>query len=82
MEKETKDLLERMVMSTVGYSEAENKESFMIGASVGIRKTEDVLGKQIETLSRNVEFYKTAYENVSKDITTIVNIFKQYESNE
>ena len=82
MASEYRELIERVVKDTVGYSEAENKKSFMIGVSVAISKYEEVLGEQIETLSRNVEFYKKAYESVTKDITTIVKIFNQYETNE
>lgn len=65
--------------NTVGYKEAENKESFMVGVSVGFRKAEDKYDKKIIELAALAEHYKCAYENTYTDIKTLTNIIAKYE---
>ncbi len=82
MGSETAISIENLAKNTVGYAEAENKESFMTGVNIGVWKAELIFTKQIESLIRQLESYKNCYEAVTKDITTLVSIIEKYKSNE
>lgn len=63
---------------TVGYKEAENKDSFMIGVSVGSSKSEKYYEGQIKQLSATCENYKRIVDEIQKDITTLACLIRKY----
>ena len=74
--------IKEAVKGTVGYSEAENKHSFMAGCMVAFRKSEDYFESQIKTLTNQLEMQKRLSETVTKDIKTLVGIISKYQDNE
>ncbi len=72
--KEIKD----SVKDTVGYSESNDKESFIIGATVSFSKSENYYTPIIESLQKQVEHFKNQYELVTNDFKTVVKIFNKY----
>ncbi len=75
-------LVESRVKETVGYSEAENKTSFMVGVSVAFSKTEEIFKKELEAATNSAEYYKSAYENTLTDMKTFVKIMDKYRDYE
>jgi archaellum component FlaC len=73
-----REKIESEVKNTIGYSEAENKESFMVGVSVALSKTEDHYKKEIERLTKLFQDYKLNYESVSSDFKTLTSIIHKY----
>jgi len=66
------------VKTTVGYSEAADKESFMIGASVGLGRAERFYAPIIETLKEQLNSRTADFERVDTDMRTIANLIQQY----
>lgn len=73
------DHIKNSIKDTIGYSEASNKESFIIGAQVAFRKAEEYFFNSLKVLNDQRDMYKKAYENTKKDMDTIVSIFKKYD---
>lgn len=67
------------VKNSVGYSEAVNKESFMIGASVAFSRSEDFYKSTIESLTTQLNGWKHSCESVDADMKTIVTILNKYD---
>lgn len=70
--------IEAEAKSTIGYSEAENKESFMTGVGVAISKLEQHYEQEIKNLKNQAFSYKNAYENTRGDLKTLASIIKKY----
>jgi len=70
--------IELEAKSTIGYSEAENKESFLVGVSVAFSKTEEHYEREVENLKKQVEGYKSSYENATADLKTLASIVNRY----
>jgi hypothetical protein len=70
------------VKNSVGYSEAVNKDSFMVGVSVAFYRAEDYFSNQIASLNSRLEGYKAASEDVDKDMKTLVSILDKYRSHD
>jgi hypothetical protein len=68
--------IEAEAKSTIGYSEAENKESFMTGVGVAISKLEQHYEQEIKNLKNQAFSYKNAY--FSGDLKTLASIIKKY----
>ena len=66
------------VKDTVGYAEATNKVSFLVGSSVAFGKAEVFFNDEIESLTEQVERYKKGYEEIRKDVKTLTNILIKY----
>lgn len=66
------------IQRTAGYSEAENKKSFMVGADVAFSLASEHYSKEIKSLKELSETYKTMYESVSKDMNTLTGIIGKY----
>jgi archaellum component FlaC len=79
---ELRQRIELEAKDTVGYSEAENKESFMVGLSVAFSKTEEHYEKEMENLKRQVQGYKSSYENATNDLKTLASIVNRYSEND
>lgn len=60
--------IELEAKSTIGYSEAENKESFLVGVSVAFSKTEEHYNREIEMLKNQLNGYKLSHENSLTDL--------------
>lgn len=82
MEDFSETKIESECKNTVGFAEAENKESFMIGVSVAIRKARDHYEKEIQSLKCNLDSYKKMYENANTDIKTLSKIITKYSEND
>ena len=74
----TIEIITRKAKDTVGYDEAQNKESFLIGVSVGGSKAEEIYMEEIKQLGIQVNSWKAAFENRDKDIRTIASILNKY----
>jgi hypothetical protein len=74
--------IELEAKGTIGYSEAENKESFLVGVSVAFSKTEEHYEREIENLKKQIVGYKSMYENVNNDLKTLASIVNRYSENE
>lgn len=74
--------LEEQIISettlSVGYLEAKNKESFLVGARVAFSKTEEHFEKETESLKRELLHYKTQYAIATSDLKTLASIITRY----
>lgn len=70
--------LERTCKNTIGYMEAENKRSFMVGVNVAFQKTSDKYEKEIERLKKEVESLRQSNDSRKKDLETIASIINRY----
>ena len=77
--KQLREKLESQAKQTVGYSEAENKESFMVGVSVAISKAITHYELEIEQLKSQINSYKSIGEIYHDDLKTLVNIISKYQ---
>jgi hypothetical protein len=77
-----RERIELEAKSTIGYSEAENKESFLVGVSVAFSKTEEHYEREIENLKKQIVGYKSMYENANNDLKTLASIVNRYSENE
>lgn len=82
METKLPDGIKNIVKDTVGYAEAENKESFNVGASVAFSKAEDYYEKIIKDLVMQRDGYKSAAEQYRSDLTNLSTIIKRYTTDE
>lgn len=67
---------------TIGYLEAENKESFLVGVSVAFYKTEEHYEREIENIKKQIVGYKSMYENANNDLKTLSSIINRYSEND
>jgi hypothetical protein len=74
-------LIELKTKDTIGYSEAENKKSFMRGVSVAISKMEDVYNDKIKNLELQLKYTKENGETYKKDLKTLASIIDKYSEN-
>lgn len=77
-----KKIIELEAKRTVGYLEASSKESFMVGVSVACLKAEAHYEREIENLKKQVEGYKSSYENATNDLKTLASIVNRYSEND
>jgi len=70
--------IKKEACNTIGYSEAADKESFRIGASVGFGKAEDMYQEKISRLEKQLINWEAAYHRVYKDIQTVSKIINEY----
>lgn len=68
----------RRSKSTVGYSEAENKESFLTGVNVGATLSKKFYEAHVKELNRLLEANKKNYENAINDLHTICRIISKH----
>lgn len=73
-----KELITLESKETIGYSEAQNKESFLVGVSVAFSKTKEHFEKEIESLKRQILHYKTQYAIATSDLKTLASIITRY----
>jgi hypothetical protein len=79
---ELRTKIEELAKSTIGYSEAQNKESFMVGVSVAFHKTNEHYSNEVEQLKRQIDMYKSMYENLNEDMKTLTGIISRYSNSE
>lgn len=77
-EKSAMDELIEKCKSTVGYSEAENKESFMVGVSIALSLAELKYQSEINALKTLYEFHKNCDEVKETELRTIAGIINKY----
>lgn len=78
MEKTIREGIETNVKNSVGYMEAENKDSFMIGVSVAISRAEqhyEPLINQLKDANKNIQ---QGFYDIWNDIITLQTIFRKY----
>jgi len=73
------ETIENQACNTVGYSEAENKESFRVGACVGFGKAKDAYQSTIDELTRQLEYFKAQATTYETDLRTITRIINRYD---
>ena len=76
--EDIKNRIEIEVKDTVGYNEAANKDSFMVGVSTALSKAEIYYERQIKELIRSSKSYKSMYENIHSDIKSLTSIISKY----
>jgi hypothetical protein len=69
------------IKNTVGYSEAENKPNYLMGASVAFMKAEDHYAEIIKGLQLSLKRAENELAHVKKDMRTLVNIVTKYQQN-
>jgi len=74
--------VENSVINTVGYAEAKDKESFMIGVSVALSYAEDIYEKRIKNLEGVVSSWKATAEIVTEDMGKLVGVIRKYSPSE
>ena len=79
---ELKKRIELATKDTVGYSEASNKESFMVGVSVALSKAEEHYEKELTQLRNQIENYKSACNTYITDLKTLATIVNRYSDND
>lgn len=78
MEKERRTIVELAAKNTIGYSEAENKESFMIGVSVAISILEKLIDKENKDLRESLKYSENAREIYLNDLKNLSSIINRY----
>lgn len=63
---------------TAGYSEAQDKKSFMVGVSVALSKAETHYEEEIKLLKMQVDYYKSHCDIYAKDLSTLTSIISRY----
>jgi hypothetical protein len=79
---ELKKQIQEECKQTIGYSEAENKESFMVGVGVAILKTQEHYHKHILNLEKERDFYMNSADTYKKDLTILSSIINRYSDND
>jgi len=69
------------VLNTIGYAEAENKDSFMVGHNVTFMKTSEYYEKIINEQKYEVEYYKRICEEYKADLKMLSSIINRYSEN-
>lgn len=80
--KELRKQIELATKDTIGYSEAINKESFMVGVSVALFKAEENYEKELTQLRNQIENYKSACNTYITDLKTLATIVNRYSDND
>lgn len=73
-----RERIELEAKGTIGYSEAENKESFMVGVGVSFSKAEEHYEREIENLLKQLKGCRLIYEDAIKDLKTLSSIVNRY----
>ena len=68
---------ETLVNNTVGYSECEHKEAFLLGAHIMHTKLSVEIEREIDGLRQMIEYYKNIADMKQSDLKTIANILKR-----
>lgn len=76
-----REKIELEVKNTIGYKEAENKESFMVGVQVALSLAEKYNKNEIEKLERQSKMFLSYYETTLRDLKTVSNIVNRYSDN-
>lgn len=77
------ETIRRSAMNTIGYAEAENKNSFIAGVSVGYNKAEKHYKEEIRLLQEQINGYKSAneiYISELKHIAKSLRIIENYNN--
>jgi hypothetical protein len=80
--KDLREHIELEAKSTIGYSEAENKQSFMVGVSVTFSKTSEHYEREIKKLNNQIENYKFYNGQLTSDLKTLASIINRYSDND
>jgi hypothetical protein len=72
------DILKRKASSTVGYGESDNRDEFMKGVSVGIRKAVEHYENVVSLLRDQLKSANAGKDAVTKDMRSLADIIKKY----
>jgi hypothetical protein len=72
--------IESECKSTIGFKEAENKESFMVGVNVAISKTTEHYEKEIDKLKMLIKSLKSSSEYYRNDLETLSDIINRHST--
>lgn len=78
---ELRKRIELAAKETIGFQEASNKESFMVGISVALSKAEEHYEKELTQLRNQIENYKSACSTYMTDLKTLATIVNRYSEN-
>ncbi len=79
---ELRQIIELEAKDTIGYYEAENKESFMVGVSVAFGKIKIRHDNEMAALKTQLGGYKSLYEDAIADLKTLASIINRYSDND
>jgi hypothetical protein len=79
---ELKKRIELATKDTVGYSEASNKEIFMVGVSVALSKAEEHYERELTQLRNQVENLNSACNTYMTDLKNLATIVNRYSEND
>jgi hypothetical protein len=68
--------------NTVGYNEAANKDSFNVGVSVTLCKAQELYEEELWALERKMATVQMDYDEVAKDMETLIGIINKYSPQE
>jgi hypothetical protein len=77
-----KEIVELESRRTVGYTEAKNKESFMLGVNVAFSITKAHYETEIKNLKNKIEKHRSNYKDATGDLKTLASIISRYLDNE
>lgn len=78
--KTLKENIESEVKRTVGYTEASNRTSFMVGVSVAFDKTEKYYERELKILKTQADQYKKSLEALQSDLYILSSIIDRYSN--
>lgn len=81
-ERELRSLVENRAKNTIGYKEAANKESFMVGVSVATSFCLEELKSKIESSDRLAVQYQKYSETLEEDLKALASIINRYSNND
>lgn len=70
--------VKQSAFNTLGYKEAENKESFTVGASVAFQLAQNHYQEEIRVLKQRLQYMGDERDSVRADITHLSKIVKRY----
>jgi hypothetical protein len=70
---------ENDIKNTVGYREAENQKSFIVGSQVTFSLLSKTKDEEIKSLKKQVTYWENAYKAINKDFKTLIYILNKYQ---
>jgi RNA polymerase-interacting CarD/CdnL/TRCF family regulator len=81
MKEENKVIL-NLTKNTLGYLEAENKQSFITGAEVCLSLIEISKDRDLEYLEKQLKAKDSMYQDLKKDMEMLTGIIHKYINND
>lgn len=73
------EIIKQSVKNTVGYAEATNKDSFMVGAQVAFKLSEEYYNKEMKQLIIHSNFNENRRKSAEGDLKNLASIISKYQ---